>query len=163
MANEGIGGVLRELRGTIGGLFSGGIFDEGQRVPVEVSFGLIGWLAKADGIVTSHEAEFANALMEELDLPAKGKAVAHAAFLRGQQRQIDVGHEVARFLAVHPKGSPEIGRLYDTLLRLVAADGRVFTRERTALETLTDAFGLPRGVIDARLDVIRGERGDGGS
>lgn len=159
MGNDGFAGVLRDLRSTIGGMFSGGVFDEAQRVPVEVSFGLIGWLAKADGIVTSHEAEFANRLMDELDLPAKGKAIAHAAFVRGQQRQIDVADEVKRFLAVHPKGSTEIGRLYDTLLRLVAADGRIFARERTALETLTDAFGLPRSVIDARLDAIRAEAG----
>ncbi len=159
MANEGIGGVLRDLRGAFGNLFSGGAFDEAQRVPVEVAFGLIGWLAKADGVVTSHEAEFANRLMDELDLPPRGKAVAHAAFLRGQRREIDVVAEVARFLVVHPKGSPEIARLYDTLLRLVASDGRVFSRERTALETLTDAFGFPRALIDARLEAVRAGSG----
>lgn len=157
MGDEGFGGVLRDLRSAMGGLFSGGTLDEAQRVTVEVSFGLIGWLAKADSIVTSHEAEFANRLVEELNLPTKGKAIAQAAFLRGQHGKLDVVVEVTRFLAQHPKGSPEISRLYDTLLRLVAADGRVFNRERVALETLTDAFGLPRSVIDARLTVIRGE------
>jgi len=157
MGDEVSGGVLRDLRSAMGGLFSGGTLDEARRVTVEVSFGLIGWLAKADGVVTSHEAEFANRLVEELNLPTKGKAIAKAAFLRGQHRKIDVAVEVTRFLAQHPKGSPEISRLYDTLLRLVAADGRVFKRERAALETLTDAFGLPRGVIDARLTMIRAE------
>ncbi len=157
MGDEGFGGVLRELRSAMGGLFSGGTLDETRRVTLEVAFGLIGWLAKADGVVTSHEAEFANRLVEELKLPIKGKAIAQAAFLRGQHRKIDVAAEVTRFLAQHPNGSPEIGRLYDTLLRLVASDGRVFNRERVALETLTDAFRLPRSVIDARLAVIRGE------
>lgn len=160
MGDEGFGGVLRDLRSAMGGMFSGGTLDETQRVTVEVSFGLIGWLAKADSIVTSHEAEFANRLVEELNLTTKGKAIAQAAFLRGQHGKLDVAVEVTRFLAQHPKGSPEIGRLYDTLLRLVAADGRVFNRERVALETLTDAFGLPRSVIDARLTVIRGEAAD---
>ena len=157
MGDEVSGSVLRDLRSAMGGLFSGGTLDEKRRVTVEVSFGLIGWLAKADGVVTSHEAEFANRLVEELNLPTKGKALAQAAFLNGQRRKIDVAAEVARFLAEYPKGSPEIGRLYDTLLRLVAADGRVFRHERVALETLTDAFGLPRSVIDARLTLIRGE------
>ncbi len=157
MGNDGLGGVLRDLRGAIGGWFAGAPFDDDQRVGVEVSFGLIGWLAKADGFVTSHEAEFANRLMEDLELPEKGKAAAHAAFLRGQKREIDVGLEVARFLVVHPKGSPEVGRLYDTLLRLVAADGRVFARERAALEHLTDAFGFPRALIDARLEAVRAD------
>ena len=133
MGDEGFGGVLRDLRSAMGGLFSGGTLDETQRVTVEVSFGLMGWLAKADGIVTSHEAEFANRLVEELNLPTKGKAIAKAAFLRGQHRKIDVAVEVTRFLAQHPKGTPEISRLYDTLLRLAAADGRIFNRERVAL------------------------------
>ena len=157
MGEEGFGGVLRDLRSAMGGLFSGGTLDETRRVTVEVSFGLIGWLDKADGVVTRVEAEFANRLVEELNLPTKGKAIAKGAFLRGQHRKIDVAVEVTRFLAQHPKGSPEISRLYDTLLRLVAADGRIFNRERAGLETLTDAFGLPRSVIDARLKVIRAE------
>ncbi|HNR92375.1 MAG TPA: TerB family tellurite resistance protein [Dokdonella sp.] len=155
MGSEGLGGVLRDLRGAIGGFFSGGNFDEALRVPVEVSFGLMGWLAKADGVVTSHETDFANRLMDDLGLPERGKAIAHAAFLRGQRREIDINAEVGRFLAVHPKGSPELGRLYDTLLRVVAADDRIFARERTALETLTDAFGFPRALIDARLEAVR--------
>ena len=155
MANDGFSSILRDLRGALGGLFTGGRIDETQRMPIEVVFGLIGWLAKADGVITSHEAEFANRLMDELDLPTQGRAIANAAFDRGRLRQVDAAQEVARFRLVHPKGSDELIRLYDTLLRLAAADGRIFARERTALETLTDAFGFPRKALDVRLDAIR--------
>ena len=155
MGNDGFSSILRDLRGALGGLFTGGRIDEQQRMPIEVVFGLIGWLAKADGVITSHEAEFANRLMDELDLPTQGRAIANAAFDRGRLRQVDAAQEVARFRLVHPKGSDELIRLYDTLLRLAASDGRIFARERTALETLTDAFGLPRKALDVRLDAIR--------
>ena len=155
MANDGFGGILRDMRDAIGGIFSGGRIDEQQRMPIEVVFGLIGWLAKADGVITSHEAEFANRLMDELELPTQGRAIANASFDRGRLRQVNAAQEVRRFMQVHPKGSDELLRLYNTLLRLAAADGRVFARERTALETLTDAFGFPRKALDVRLEAIR--------
>lgn len=155
MGSEGFSGVLRDLRAAIGGLLVGGKLDEEQRMPIEVVFGLIGWLAKADGVITSHEAEFANRLMDELNLPIQGRAAANAAFDRGRLRQLDATQEVRRFMKTYPKGSDELIRLFDTLLRLAAADGRIFARERTALETLCDAFGFPRKALDVRLDAIR--------
>lgn len=154
--NSGFGGILRDLRGAIGELFTGGKLEEQYHMPVEVAFGLIGWLAKADSIITSHEAEFVNQLMAELNLPTQGKAIASAAFDRGRLRQIDVKAEAQRFLTAYPKGSTELNRLFDTLLRLAAADGRVFARERAALEELTAALGFSRETLAARLEAIAG-------
>ena len=154
---SGIGGVLRDLRGAIGELFTGGKMDEQYHMPVEVAFGLIGWLAKADSIITSHEAEFVNQLMAELNLPTQGKAIASAAFDRGRLRQIDVREESQRFLAKYPRGSVELNRLFDTLLRLAAADGRVFARERAALEELTTALGFSQETLSARIEAIAGK------
>lgn len=156
MANEGFGGILRDLRGAIGELFTGGKLDEQYHMPVEVAFALIGWLAKADSIITSHEAEFVNGLMEELNLPTQGKAIASAAFDRGRLRQIDVREEAQRFLEKYPRGSVELNRLFDTLLRLAAVDGRIFARERAALEELTAALGFSQETLNARLETITG-------
>lgn len=159
MASEeksAFGGIMRDLKGAIGELFTGGKLDEQYHMPVEVAFGLIGWLAKADSIITSHEADFVNKLMDELNLPTQGKAIASAAFDRGRLRQIDVRQEAQRFLAVYPKGSVELNRLFDTLLRLAAVDGRVFARERVALEEMTAALGFSRETLAARLETIAG-------
>lgn len=158
MANDrsALGSVLRDLKGAIGELFTGGKLDQQYHMPVEVAFGLIGWLAKADSIITSHEAEFVNQLMDELDLPTQGRAIASAAFERGRTRQIDVQAEAGRFMSVYPKGSPELYRLFDTLLRLAAVDGRVFPRERKALEELTTALGFSQETLNARLEALAG-------
>ena len=157
--NTGLGGVLKDLRGAIGELFTGGKLDTQYHMPVEVAFGLIGWLAKADSIITSHEAEFVNKLMDELNLPTQGRAIANAAFDRGRLRQIDVRTEAQRFLDLYPKGSVELNRLYDTLLRLAAVDGRVFARERVALEELTSALGFSKETLAMRLEAIAGTNG----
>jgi hypothetical protein len=153
---SGLGAVLRDLRGAIGELFTGGKLDEQYHMPVEVAFGLIGWLAKADSIITSHEAEFVNRLMDELNLPTQGRAIASAAFDQGRLRKIDVNQEAQRFMAKYPRGSVELNRLYDTLLRLAAVDGRVFARERTALEQLTTALGFSQETLKLRLETIVG-------
>jgi DnaJ like chaperone protein len=156
-AKSGLGAVMRDLKGAIGELFTGGKLEEEYHMPVDVAFGMIGWLAKADSIITSHEAEFVNGLMDELNLPTQGRAIASAAFDRGRLRKIDIKQEAQRFLAVYPKGSPELFRLYDTLLRLAAVDGRVFAREKVALEQITDALGFSRETLAGRLEAISGK------
>ena len=57
---------------------------------------------------------------------------------------------------VYPKGSPELFRLFDTLLRLAAVDGRVFPRERKALEELTAALGFSNETLNSRLEALAG-------
>jgi len=155
-SKSGLGSVLRDLGSALGELFTGGKLDAELHMPVEVAFALFGYLAKADSIITSHEAEFVNGLMEEFNLPTQGLAMARAAFDRGRQRQIDVKSEAQRFLAVYPKGSVELNRLFDTLLKLAAADGRVFPRERKVLEEITAALGFSQETLAARLESIAG-------
>jgi len=147
-------GMLRELGSAVGELFGGGRLEPAERLRVEVLFSLLGYLAKADGIITSHESEFVNALMDEFKLSIKGREVAHMAFERGRTKQVDVDVEVGRYLAQHPKGSPEADQLYDTLLRLAASDGRLYARERAAMETLSTALGHTVEEMDRRLQAI---------
>jgi DnaJ like chaperone protein len=158
-SESGLGAVLRDLGSALGELFTGGKLDDNLHMPVEVAFSLFGYLAKADSIITSHEAEFVNGLMAEFKLPTQGLAMARAAFDRGRTRQIDVQAEAQRFLAVYPKGTTELNRLFDTLLRLAASDGRVFPRERKVLEEITAALGFSQETLNARLESIAGVPG----
>lgn len=144
-------GMLQSLGAALGELFHGGKLEPRQEVSVEVLFGLLGYLAGADSIVTSHEAEFANGLMDQLDLPARGRDLAQGAFLRGRQRKIEVDAELKRFLAEFPAGSTEAGRLYDALVQLAAADGRVRPTERIFLEQVTRGLGFHVEELNRRL------------
>ena len=150
-AQGGMGTLLKDVRATLGELFTGGRLDENQEVNIEVLFSLMGYLARADSIVTSHEAEFVNALMDELDLPNRGRELAMHWFDRGRKREIDLDREMQRFIAVHPKGSAELNHLYDSLLRLAGADGRLRPGERTFLEKITAGLGFSVDALEARL------------
>ena len=150
-AEGGMSTLLRDMRATLGDLFTGGRLDPGQEVNVEVLFGMMGYLARADSIVTSHEAEFVNALMDELELPTRGRELAMQSFDRGRKREVDLDTEMQRFLAVHPKGSEQLNHLYDSLLRLAGADGRLRPGERVFLEKVTAGLGFSVSALEGRL------------
>lgn len=155
-AGKGFGGMLRGLGSRVGALFGGGSVDAGQQLRIEVFFGLLGYLAKSDGIVTSHESDYVNELMNTFKLPLKGREIAHHAFERGRHGQLDVQAEVQRFLAAHPHGSAECQELYTTLLQLAASDGRFYPREQTALESLVVALGYSAADMRAHMESLIG-------
>lgn len=159
MANTGgseVGGlraVMREVRLALGDLL-GGKLDPSHELMLQVLFGLLGALARADGVVSSEEADYTNALMDELELGARARQLATEAFDLGCRRQIDLEQEIQRFLISFPHGSTEVDRLYDSLLRLAAADKRIRPGERQFLERVTLQLGYRAEVLDQRLKKI---------
>jgi len=147
-------GLLKDLRLAIGEIFSGGKIDEDQQVTLQVVFGLLGYLARADSIVTDDEATFLNNLMDDMNLSLSKRKIAVDAMNRGKARQIDIAVELERFLSIHPAGSPEVGRLYETLLNLAGSDGRVRPREREFLEQITSGLGFTPDILDQRLEAM---------
>jgi len=146
--------VLAQVRSALGELFGGGAVGPDMQVALEVAFGLLGALAQADSIVTTHETEFVNALMEEHNLSTHARRIAKESFERGRRRQIDIEAEARRFVARFGKGSSEVERLYDALLRLAAADERLRPREREFLVAVPAALGFEAHALEARLSII---------
>jgi DnaJ like chaperone protein len=146
--------AMREVKLALGELFSGGQLDPSQVVMVHVLFGFLGLLARADGIVTHDEAEFVNTLMDELHLPSKGRKLGLEAFAEGSQRKIDIDQELHRFLSTYPRGSKEAERLYDSLLKLAAADGKIRPGEKIFLEKITVGLGYPPATLGVRLQAL---------
>ena len=146
-------GLLKDLKLAVREIFASKI-DDDQQVTLQVVFGLLGYLARADSIVTDDEAAFLNNLMDDMYLSLSARKIAVDAMNRGKQRQIDIAVELERFLSVHPAGSPEVGRLYETLLNLAGSDGRVRPREREFLEQVTAGLGFTPDILDSRLDAM---------
>lgn len=147
-------GVLAHVRSALGELFGGGNIGPDMQVAIEVAFGLLGALAQADSIVTTHETEFVNSLMEEHKLSTNARRIAKESFERGRRRQIDIEAEARRFVARFGKGSSQVERLYDALLRLAAADDRIRPREREFLVLITTALGFEAYALEVRLSII---------
>src|SRR3546814_19937158 len=67
--------MWHSVKHMLGGMFGSGLSGE-RRMEAEVLFGLIGFLAKADGLITSSASEFTNKLLDELGLNLDGRALA---------------------------------------------------------------------------------------
>ncbi|MDN5924015.1 MAG: TerB family tellurite resistance protein [Xanthomonadales bacterium] len=144
-------GLLDSVVALLSELFHGGSMTPQQTVLVDTLFGLMGHLAGTDSIVTSHEADFANNLMRELDLPINGCELASHAFQRGRKREMDIDTQVQAFLAVYPAATEVAGKLYQAVLHLAVADERLRPREHIFLEHLTTSLGFDPAQLDRRL------------
>lgn len=151
----GLRGVMREMRLALGDLL-GGKLEPTEELMLQILFRLLGALAQSDGLVSSEEANYTNSLMDELGLGARARQLATEAFQAGRRRQLDLEDEIQRFLISFPHGSAEVERLYDSLLRLAAADQRIRTGERQFLERVTMALGYPPRAMDQRLAALMG-------
>jgi hypothetical protein len=150
-SESGLGGILKELGNSLGSLFGGGTLTPERQTTLEVLFGLLGYLAKLDSLITSHEADFINGLMDQLKLSMREREVASAALELGRTRGIDPLQSYARFRSLHPAGGPECEKLFDALVRLAAADERLRPKERLFLEQATTELGFELPELDRRL------------
>ncbi|MBS0556897.1 MAG: TerB family tellurite resistance protein [Proteobacteria bacterium] len=150
---EGGGNLFRDVRNAFGELFSGKL-DPRQELLIQVSFGLLGAMARADGVVSSEEATFTNTLMDELKLNARARQVATEAFATGCRRDYDANADARRLLGEFKPGSAEVERLYSGLLRLAGADARIRPGEQRFLVQITKALGFPEGELHKRVPGI---------
>jgi DnaJ like chaperone protein len=155
MANNEHGGLWHSVKNTLGGLVGASGLTQDRRTEIEVLFGLIGFLAKSDGLITSYETEFTNNLLDHLDLNIPAREIAMAAYDAGRTAGYDVEQAAHRFSALYKIGSDEFHSLYESLLKLSLSDGRVYPRERMALVRVSAAFGLSEKVLDERLAQLK--------
>ncbi|MEO6155929.1 MAG: TerB family tellurite resistance protein [Thermomonas sp.] len=148
---DGFGGVLADIRLLLSDLLGLGKPDPEKQMVIEVFFGMMGYLAKADRLVSSHESNLANSLMDEIDLSLAARRIAMEAFDRGMRKDIHINAELLRFTDVHPPGSPEAKRLHNVLVRLVASDGRLNPGEYDLMKQVGQDLGIPIGTLDAQL------------
>ena len=145
--------VFSEVREALGGLF-GGKLDVKHEALVQGLFGLLGAMARADGVVSAEEAQFTNTLMDELKLTTRARQIASEAFARGCKRDFDPEKESLQLLETFPESSSEIDRVYESLLRLAAADAVIRPGERRFLEKITTGLGFDLSELDERLKRI---------
>ncbi len=148
---QGIRGIINDIRLLLVDMLGLGKPDTDEQMLIEVFFGLMGYLAKADRLVSSHESNLADTVMNELDLSMAGRELAMAAFSRGMHRNVNVVAELLRFTDVHGAGSEKAEHLYDVLLRLAAADSRLDPREHETMQQVTKCLGMPASTLENKL------------
>ena len=148
---DGFSGALLDIRLLLTDLLGLGKPDPEKKMVIEVFFGMMGYLAKADRLVSSHESNLANGIMDEINLSLAERRIAMESFDRGMRKDIHIKAELLRFTDVHAAGSPEAERLHNVLVRLVASDGRLNPGEYELMKQIGDILGIPVGILDSKL------------
>ena len=148
---DGFSGALLDIRLLLTDLLGLGRPDPDKQMVIEVFFGLMGYLAKADRLVSSHESNLANGIMDEINLSLAARRIAMEAFDRGMRKDIHINAELLRFTDVHSAGSAEAERLHNVLVRLVASDGRLNPGEYELMKQVGHDLGIPVETLDAKL------------
>jgi DnaJ like chaperone protein len=146
---------VTELRRVLSEFFTGGGFDERHERTFEILFRLLGHVSRIDGEVSQDERELAGRIMEEIGLPVALRDRALAAYANDKDTTLDLKQELEAYLDVFPAGSTQVSNLFECLVRLVHADGRIDAREQAFLDELTKWLGIPSSYLDWKLQALR--------
>lgn len=125
--------------------------DAATAAMLRARYGLLGQLANADRIVTSHEVAVVTGVMDRDELSNAARAVALDAFEDGRYNRFDAQAAIALLLRAHQSGSPVLNLLLNDAMRLALSDGRLRRVERDWLVSLGASFNTSAEGIDARL------------
>jgi DnaJ like chaperone protein len=164
--------LSRNIVGALLGLWLGHRFDQGlglnfshlasndddeatrQAAFFYNTFSVMGYIAKANGQVTSHEIAFAQAYMDKLGLKADLRQQAQDAFREGKMAGFPLMERLKNF-------KRSCGNRHDLLLmfleiqiQLAFADGVLDNDERQALHTIANSLGFSSQDLDKLLEMI---------
>ncbi|MEM0955576.1 MAG: co-chaperone DjlA [Pseudomonadota bacterium] len=123
----------------------------------EVSFELLGYLAKSDGRVSEAEVAQTEALMQRLGIAGQRREAAIMRFKTGASGSFDVALSVARFQqdCAGPRQVSET--LLALLIGMAYADGAVHANERSALFEIARMLGLAEADFQRLLDMAKAQ------
>ncbi|MBT8447819.1 MAG: co-chaperone DjlA [Gammaproteobacteria bacterium] len=162
--------VLRGWFGALIGLVIGHFFDRGlarnarrlsgaelaevQDAFFATTFGLLGYLAKADGRVSEEEIARTEEYMRQMGLNSEHRERAKALFRGGR----DAGFSVADTLAQFNARAGRYGNLRQLLLTyligMALADGRIDDAEDAVLREVAAGLGFGAATFDALLRMV---------
>jgi DnaJ like chaperone protein len=148
------GGFAGALRRAIDGAASS---DRPERLEptFEILFQLLGHLARVDGRVSEEESALVRGMVEQSKLSPALRERALAAYAAAGAGSLDLDEELGRYLEAFPPGSEEAAWLFEQLLHLAMADGRVDEAERAFLDQLAKRFEIAPPYLEHRLQAMR--------
>jgi DnaJ like chaperone protein len=164
--------LSKNLLGALIGMFIGHNFDKGRGLNFNdlsgskasenerqaaffyTSFSVMGYIAKANGLVSKHEIQFANAYMDKLSLKGELRQQAQDAFREGKLSGFPLDERLDKF-------KQSCGNRHDLLLlfleiqiQVAFADGSLDSNERQALHTIAQRLGFSAKELDQLLEMI---------
>jgi len=125
-----------------------------QAVFLETVFISMGKLAKADGQVSQHEIDHAEAFMQKLDMTAEHRRQAIRLFKQGADPAFDIAPAYQRFMSDcgHTKHLKQVLLVY--LIVMALADGHFHPAEEALLADIAGRLGYDRPAFRHLVDMV---------
>ena len=161
--------LSKNLFGALLGLWLGHSFDRGRRLDFSNSgsndpsrqaeffyttFSVMGYIAKANGQVSSHEIAFATAYMDKLGLKGEMRQQAQDAFREGKSSGFLINERLNRFKQVSGNRHDLLMLFLEIQIQVAFADGELDTAERKALHHIAQLLGFSVKDLDKLLEMI---------
>jgi len=127
---------------------------ERQTVFFYSSFSVMGYIAKANGQVTSHEIAFANAYMDKLGLTGELRQQAQDAFRQGKSTEFDLEAQLQKFIEFCGSRQDLLLLFLEIQIQVAFADGELDQDERRALHQVAKSLGYSAKELDKLLEMI---------
>ncbi len=169
-----IGGPLGALMGIafghnfdrgMTGIGSGDWQGEQERVQAAfftATFSVMGYIAKADGQVTSDEIKLAEAVMDKLGLNAQMRDSAKKLFNEGKSDDFPIDEVMIQFRQESQRRTTLIQMFLEIQLQAAYADGVMHPAEKIALADICGHLGVPLSQLDRLEEMLRAGFGRGG-
>lgn len=133
-----------------------------QAVFFTTVFATMGYVAKADGLVSDEEIRFVTRLMDEMELDSEEREFAKKLFRAGKSPDFSL-NDVLRQFHLECHDAPDMQNFFLWILLHVAyADGLIDTRERSIIRGIAFEMGIGFKKVDEIEAEIRAE-GEGNS
>jgi DnaJ like chaperone protein len=123
----------------------------------EVSFQLLGHVAKADGRVSEEEIAQAEEIMRQMGVQGEHRQDAIRFFKQGSQTGYRPETAVSRFNEICGGHRQVQQMLLVFLIGMAGADGVIDPAERSVLETLARLLGFPAAQFARLLDMVQAQ------
>lgn len=105
------------------------------------TFSMMGYLAKADGVVTRDEIALAESVMQQMKLNAAQKKVAITLFNQGKAADFPAKQVLEQFRRECQRRSNLLQMFLEILIATALADGRINATEQRVLQETAHAIG----------------------
>ena len=164
--------LSKNFFGALIGMFIGHTFDKGRGLDFSnfagskgsenerqtaffyTSFSVMGYMAKANGLVSKHEIQFANAYMDKLSLQGELRQQAQDAFREGKMADFPLNECLAKFKRACGNRHDLLLLFLEIQIQVAFADGTLDTDERQALHTIAQQLGFSAKELDQLLEMI---------
>ncbi|MDY6942817.1 MAG: co-chaperone DjlA [Pseudomonadota bacterium] len=123
----------------------------------DVAYGLLGYLAKADGRVSRAEIQFAESVMAQMRLDSRARSEAIERFAVGKSADFDIQSALSAFASRYRQELDVARTLLEMLVQMAYADGPPSSRQSSLLRHIQRAIHLSDFELK-RLEALVGAR-----